>query len=228
MSNHKPTLRGIATAIHALVNRANGDVIETGRLLAAAREQADHGKWLGWLKGEFGWSYRTAARFIAAYQWAEKQPFQIRQIAECRLSQSALYIVASGIDAKAERQILKLAAKRRVTASMAKAIVEKLKPQPENAASLPEEKREDQDLIAALKIIDKAARKRSVAGKAVQTDFTSVDLLFVAEFISSLATEIGSDDPVKQAADRAEARSRRMGGNVVSLRPVPAGEGASC
>jgi|tagenome__1003787_1003787.scaffolds.fasta_scaffold20745090_2 hypothetical protein len=38
--------------------------IEIGRELIAAKDECPHGRWLGWLKDEFGWTEWTARNYI--------------------------------------------------------------------------------------------------------------------------------------------------------------------
>jgi hypothetical protein len=61
-----------AAAIRALGKRVVGDVIEIGRLLIECKKRIGHGNWLSWLEREFGWSDRTAERYISASELAGK------------------------------------------------------------------------------------------------------------------------------------------------------------
>ncbi len=51
-------------AIKRLASRSGQDIIEIGRHLIAVKERIDHGKFAEWITDEFGWSYRTARRFM--------------------------------------------------------------------------------------------------------------------------------------------------------------------
>ena len=51
-------------AIRGLAENVRRDVIEIGRHLIEAKRACGHGNWLPWLEREFGWTERTAQRFM--------------------------------------------------------------------------------------------------------------------------------------------------------------------
>jgi hypothetical protein len=55
----RPTVSGAG-----YVKRTMHDMIEICRRLAEVKDRLPHGAWLPWLRDEFGWSERTAHRFI--------------------------------------------------------------------------------------------------------------------------------------------------------------------
>lgn len=62
-----------AERIRALIERATRNIIAIGQELIAAKNTLGHGQFGPWLKAEFGWSERTAERFMrAAEVFAEK------------------------------------------------------------------------------------------------------------------------------------------------------------
>lgn len=59
-------LRNIADDIRAKQKRIGRAVFDTGNNLASAKETLGHGKFGAWLSAEFGWSERTAQRYMQA------------------------------------------------------------------------------------------------------------------------------------------------------------------
>jgi hypothetical protein len=53
-----------AQRIRDLVGVARTCIIEIGRELIAAKAQVAHGEWLPWIKEEFGWTVRTADKYM--------------------------------------------------------------------------------------------------------------------------------------------------------------------
>jgi hypothetical protein len=53
-----------AERIRGLVITARTCIIEIGRELIAAKAELAHGEWLPWLKDEFGWTVRTADKYM--------------------------------------------------------------------------------------------------------------------------------------------------------------------
>jgi hypothetical protein len=84
------TLDDHAAAIHALGKRVIEDVIEIGRRLTLAKPMAGHGKWLPWLKREFGWTEQSALNFMRAYELAKSKNFL-----DLNLPVSAIYQLAA-------------------------------------------------------------------------------------------------------------------------------------
>jgi len=94
-----------AAVIRALGRRVVGDIVEIGRRLIDAKEIAGHGNWLPWLDREFGWTDKTAERFINVAGKSDK-------LSNLEVPVSGLYLLAApstppevGIEQVAERFI---------------------------------------------------------------------------------------------------------------------------
>src|SRR5262245_60793240 len=90
----KPTrliLRAHAREIQRLGRRARGDIIGIGRRLSDAKELLGHGRFLTWLAAEFGWSDKTAERFMSVYALAGK----FDNLSNLEVPISALYLLAA-------------------------------------------------------------------------------------------------------------------------------------
>ena len=61
-----------AEAIRTIGKRAVDDIIEIGRRLIKAKALCGHGKWLPWLEREFGWTDKTAQRFMSVADKSDK------------------------------------------------------------------------------------------------------------------------------------------------------------
>ncbi len=86
----------IALAEHAEVIRTLGkrvvaDVIEIGRRLTDAKARCQHGNWLPWLEREFGWTDKTAERFMSASQLFGGK---IDKLSNLDIPVSGLYLLA--------------------------------------------------------------------------------------------------------------------------------------
>jgi hypothetical protein len=57
-----------ATAIRALTAKVGRDLVEIGKHLTEAKARTGHGRWLLWLKNEFGWTEQSALNFIRVYE----------------------------------------------------------------------------------------------------------------------------------------------------------------
>jgi len=126
MKTNRRTLGQIASRLHALDKRGTTDALEIGALLIEAKEHllAEGQSFTDWLKSEFAWSHRTADRFMRARKWYEGQHVSARHCVESGLTVSALYVISGEkAPAEAEREILKLAKKRRVGGTLARQIV---------------------------------------------------------------------------------------------------------
>lgn len=66
------TLPQIADKIHKLERQGVSSVIEIGGLLKQAKDKLEHGEYADWVDKEFAWGYRTAVRYRAAYDFAQK------------------------------------------------------------------------------------------------------------------------------------------------------------
>jgi Protein of unknown function (DUF3102) len=71
-SNVGRTLAAIAVDINQRDKLARENIFEIGRLLVEAEKACEHGKWMKWLKAEFGWTNQTARNYMAAHELAER------------------------------------------------------------------------------------------------------------------------------------------------------------
>jgi hypothetical protein len=85
------TLAEHATAIRARGKRVVGDIIEIGRLLTECKKIAGHGGWLPWLEREFGWSDKTAERFMAVHRLGMK----FDNLSDLEVPVSSLYFLTA-------------------------------------------------------------------------------------------------------------------------------------
>jgi hypothetical protein len=67
-----PSLRASAKTIRARITKTTADIIATGRELALAKAHLDHGQFCTWVEAEIGISARTAQRYMAATELADK------------------------------------------------------------------------------------------------------------------------------------------------------------
>lgn len=79
-----------ALSIHETARRTAEGIIRIGQWLTEVKERLEHGQWLPWLKGEFGWSHDTASRFMRVYQ-----AVKLRNLRNLNLDVSALYLIAA-------------------------------------------------------------------------------------------------------------------------------------
>jgi Protein of unknown function (DUF3102) len=86
-----PALAEHAKKIRGLGKRVVGDVIEIGALLTECKRIAGHGSWLPWLKREFGWTDKTAERFMSVHTLAGK----FDNLSNLELPLSGLYLLAA-------------------------------------------------------------------------------------------------------------------------------------
>src|SRR5689334_10387047 len=90
MKNRGRTLTTIADRIRQIQKQDVRGLIETGKLLATARDNLPHGGWQPWLRREFSWSHRTALRFIQVHDLNAK----LANLASLKLTRTALYLLA--------------------------------------------------------------------------------------------------------------------------------------
>jgi len=91
--------------IRTLMRRTTQDTFEIGQMLILVKEQLGHGRFRNWLKAEFDWSVRTAARFM---QVATR--FKSANLAHLNIAASALYILSeSSTPDEAHEEALELA-----------------------------------------------------------------------------------------------------------------------
>jgi Protein of unknown function (DUF3102) len=80
-----------ASEIRTLNRRTIGDIIETGKHLIAAKKLVGHGGWLAWIDREFGWSDRTARRYIEFAEAVGKSA----NLADLNVPISGLFLLAA-------------------------------------------------------------------------------------------------------------------------------------
>lgn len=80
-----------AEAIRVLAKRTSADIIEIGQRLIAAHGRLQHGDWLPWLDQEFGWSERTAQRFMAVPAAFRKYD----RLSDLQINTEALFLLAA-------------------------------------------------------------------------------------------------------------------------------------
>ncbi len=78
-----------AAIIRNLGKRVVGDIIEIGRRLADCKKIAGHGNWLPWLEREFGWSDKTAERYM------QVAALKFDNLSNIDLPVSSLYLLAA-------------------------------------------------------------------------------------------------------------------------------------
>ncbi len=91
--------------IKTLMRRTAQDLINIGQKLIEVKQQLGHGKFRNWLKAEFDWSVRTAARFMQV-----ATQFKYANLAHLDIAASALYLLAEpSTPNKAYEEALELA-----------------------------------------------------------------------------------------------------------------------
>jgi hypothetical protein len=68
------------------------NVVEIGRRLTECKKLVGHGNWLPWLEREFGWSERTARRFMQAHEFALAKS---DKLADLNIGISSLHLLAA-------------------------------------------------------------------------------------------------------------------------------------
>jgi hypothetical protein len=113
-------VRGKTSELKSLMRRSAQDIIDIGQKLLEVKEQLGHGNFRDWLKAEFEWSVRTAARFMQV-----TTQFKNANLAHLNIAVSALYLLAEpSTPEKARQEILELAKKgENITYTKAKTIV---------------------------------------------------------------------------------------------------------
>jgi hypothetical protein len=88
-----------AHSSRALGKRAVHDIIEIGRRLNDAKTHIPHKAWLPWLEEEqFGWSKRTAQRFMSVAELASKSD----TVPDLSVDMRGLYLLAASSTANRE------------------------------------------------------------------------------------------------------------------------------
>jgi GH24 family phage-related lysozyme (muramidase) len=79
-----------ADCIRELAKRTRKAIVQIGEWLAQVKERLPHGQWLPWLQTEFGWTDRTAQRFMQVYM-----AFKSDNLSNLEIDVSALYLLAA-------------------------------------------------------------------------------------------------------------------------------------
>jgi len=93
-------LADTAERIRALGRHVITDVIEIGRLLTECKARCGHGNWLPWLEREFGWTDKTAERFMSVSRLAGKSD----KLSNLELPVSSLYMLAAPSTSESARE----------------------------------------------------------------------------------------------------------------------------
>jgi hypothetical protein len=80
----------IAVRIRERLKKTLEDLIEVGIHLLAVKDVLPHGQFLRWLKAEFGWSERTAQKFMNVAEKCKSADF-----AELPIQPCAAYLLAA-------------------------------------------------------------------------------------------------------------------------------------
>jgi len=94
MADVDPVLAEHANVIRKLGKRVKEDVIEIGRRLKECKQLAGRGNWAAWLEREFGWSERTAQRYMQLYEFTQEE-FKYDKLSALELPLSGLYLLAA-------------------------------------------------------------------------------------------------------------------------------------
>lgn len=113
-------VEGKTSELKGLMRRSAQDIINIGQKLVEVKEQLGHGNFRAWLKTEFDWSLRTAARFMQV-----STQFKCANLAHLNIAVSALYFLAKpSIPEEARKQVLEIAKEGEyITYAKAKAII---------------------------------------------------------------------------------------------------------
>jgi Protein of unknown function (DUF3102) len=79
-----------AVLIRETAKQTAQGIVRIGQWLSEVKGKLEHGAWLPWLKGEFGWGERTARNFMSVHQ-----AFKSANFADLRIDVSALYLIAA-------------------------------------------------------------------------------------------------------------------------------------
>jgi hypothetical protein len=113
-------VRNAADRIRERVRKTVEDIVEIGNDLLAVKDALPHGQFLPWLKGEFGWSERSAQNFMNV-----AEQFKSAKIADLPIQPSAAYFLAapSVPDEARQKAVEKAEAGEEITFAAAREIV---------------------------------------------------------------------------------------------------------
>jgi hypothetical protein len=76
--------------IHNLARMTATGIVQIGQYLSEVKARLGHGKFLDWIKKEFGWAERSARRFMEVHE-----AFKSANLADMQIDVSALYLIAA-------------------------------------------------------------------------------------------------------------------------------------
>lgn len=76
--------------IHEIARTTGKGVVLIGQALTEVKAKLPHGKWIPWLKSEFGWSASSAKAFMSVYRCSKSTNF-----GDLKIDVSALYLIAA-------------------------------------------------------------------------------------------------------------------------------------
>lgn len=110
--------------IKNLIHRSAQDIFDIGQKLLEVKDKLGHGKFLSWLRTEFGWSESAARKFMQV-----AREFKMVNFTDLNIASSALYLLASNSTASAARReaLERASSGDIINYSKAKSIIEKHK-----------------------------------------------------------------------------------------------------
>ena len=120
--------------IRELVRKTAQDIVDIGAKLTEVKNRLGHGHFGAWLDGEFGWTDRTAQRFMSV---AER--FKADNLSDVRIAPSALYLLAapSTPEEAREEALARAEEGETISHSAAKEIVREHRPEPPSMPARP-------------------------------------------------------------------------------------------
>ncbi len=122
------------TEIKDLIRRTAQDIIDIGEKLLEVKEKLGHGNFEQWVSAEFGWSLRTANRFMQV-----TRQFKSANLADLNIAASALYHLAKpSTSEEARQEALERASQgEAITYATARAIVSRYQDQGNDESEQP-------------------------------------------------------------------------------------------
>jgi hypothetical protein len=124
----------LADKAEAIRTTARNAVFEIGKHLTEAREKCPHGKWLPWLRDEFGWSHTTADKYMSIHAAIAAGKLQPKLQFGLSISSLALLAAPSTPETAVNEVVEQAKVGRKVPHSRVKAIVAEHKPEPKPGA----------------------------------------------------------------------------------------------
>jgi hypothetical protein len=120
----KMLIQGKTGEIKSLIRRTAQDIIDIGQKLITVKKQLGHGQFRVWLKSEFDWSLRTAARYMQV-----ASSFKDTDLANLNIAVSTLYLLAEpSTPIKAQEKVIEVSKQgENISYSKARDIVKQYK-----------------------------------------------------------------------------------------------------